>query len=186
MLAVVGILLVGYLYTVQREEATNIVAVAVRGYLSVEQKQVLAERINAYAPAELYGPITLEVYEFPAAGSEAGAQDVSRRFNELSTQIRSGAADMVLLDSYSFELLADDSLFEDLTALYPGDTAISGNYLYMLADKPFVETEGLENLPPLAVALRNSQLGVVNKNTENLERYAFYRTLLDNIVRDRT
>lgn len=181
-LIVVVLLALGYYYTEAPDEGVDTALVAVRGYLSVEQKNALARQINAYTPESEDSAVVLEIFEFPAAGSSAGSEETTRLFGELLNQIKVGSADLVLLDRYVFDMLGDERLFEDLSEKYPGDPAVSGKYLYAVSGKPFLDAAGLEQLPEVYLALRSSKSSAVNKNATTLEKYTFNSALLDRIV----
>ncbi|MGI5966203.1 MULTISPECIES: hypothetical protein [Anaerotruncus] len=182
---VVGIVLLvllglGYYYTAGPDTTGNVVLVAVRGYLSVEQKDALTSQFLGYAPDDADGGINLKVYEFPAAHGQPG--ETSKLFGELQNEIKNGTADLILLDRYVYDMLGDERLFEDLSALYPGDPALSGNFLYGVNGKPFAKASGLEELPELYLALRSGKLNIVNKNAQNLEKHAYQLEILNNIA----
>lgn len=179
---VIVMLALGYYYTAGQDTGTDSIIVAVRGYLSVEQKEALTEQFNGYSSQEEGEGISLRVFEFPAANSDAGNSETSRMFSQLMNEIKSGASDLMLLDSYVFDMLGDETLFEDLSVRYSNDPAVSGKYLYAISGKPFANASGLEELPEVFLALRSAQLGVVNKNALSLEKYSQQSELLDNIA----
>ncbi|MEM1484801.1 hypothetical protein V6615_07945 [Oscillospiraceae bacterium PP1C4] len=179
---VIVLLALGYYYSEGQETGANTVIVAVRGYLSVEQKEALAEQFTSYAPQANELPVSLQVFEFPAANNGENSSDTSKMFLRLKDEIQTGQSDLLLLDSYVFDMLGDERLFEDLSVKYPNDPAVSGKYLYAIAGKPFASTAGLKDLPEVYLALRNAQSGIVNKNSQTLEKHSFYAKLLDDIV----
>lgn len=183
-LIVIVLLGIGYFYTEGTQGSTNTVLVAVRGYLSVEQKDALTAQLDGYAPTEGL-PVTLRVLEFPAAsGAEMPSAELSQKMGELSSAMDTGEMNLLLLDRFVFDLLGDERLFEDLAARYPTDAAVSGKYLYTVAGTSFGTANGLQDMPELYLALRNGQSASVNKNAKTLKYYAIQSELLDNIAQD--
>lgn len=122
--------------------------------------------------------MTLVTYEFPATGGG----DTAKMLGELSGALSEGDADLVLLDSYVYDLLGNDTLFEDLSARYPDDPAVVGRYRYAISGKPFANAEGLEELPTLYFVLRSAESSAVNRNAQTLDDYDVRRRLLDNVA----
>lgn len=179
-LIVIVLLALAYFFSGGADEGSLTVVAAVRGYLSVEQKDALTRQLGGYAPdAEEGGsPVTLVTYEFPATGGG----DTAKMLGELSSALSEGDADLVLLDSYVYDLLGNDTLFEDLSALYPDDPAVVARYRYAISGKPFANAEGLEELPTLYFVLRSAESNAVNKNAQTLDDYTVRRQLLDNVA----
>ena len=88
----------------------------------------------------------------------------------------------MLLDSYVYDLLGNDTLFEDLSARYPDDPAVVGRYRYAISGKPFANAEGLEELPTLYFVLRSAESSAVTRNAQTLDDYEVRRRLLDNVA----
>ena len=177
---VVTLVALGYYYTAGQDQSAGTVTVAVRGYLSQEQKRALAAQFTGYAPEERT-ETELRVFEFPAS-ENAGGQETSKLLTSLLAELQSGPSDLYLLDGYVWALIGNETLFEDLSARYPGDPALVDGYRYAVAGKPFVNASGLEELPELFLALRSSATGAVNKNAATLAEYELQAELLDNIA----
>ena len=179
-LIVVVLLALAYFFSEGTDDGKLTVVAAVRGYLSVEQKDALTMQLTGYAPVIEEGgaPVTLVTYEFPATGGG----DTAKMLGELSGALSEGDADLVLLDSYVYDLLGNDTLFEDLSARYPDDPAVVGRYRYAISGKPFANAEGLEELPTLYFVLRSAESSAVNRNAQTLDDYDVRRRLLDNVA----
>lgn len=182
MLVVAVIVLVmlglGYYYsTAGVSSKPNHIVVAVRGYLSVEQKDALTKQLNGYAPDTRDKPIELRIYEFPMPGGNG-----TNLFSDLMKEIQQGSCDLLLVDSYVYDLFGDERMFEDLSLRYPNDPSVFQKYLYEVNEKPFANAAGLENLPELFLVLRNKDAASVNRNAQTLEQYAYQSGLLDNIA----
>ena len=179
-LIVVVLLALAYFFSEGTDDGKLTVVAAVRGYLSVEQKDALTMQLTGYAPdiEEGGAPVTLVTYEFPATGGG----DTAKMLGELSGALSEGDADLVLLDSYVYDLLGNDTLFEDLSARYPDDPAVVGRYRYAISGKPFANAEGLEELPTLYFVLRSAESSAVNRNAQTLDDYDVRRHLLDNVA----
>lgn len=180
---VVGVVVIALLgiacyYTVDGEDEPEQVTVAVRGYLSVEQKEALTRQLVAYAP-EQSKDLTLFVLEFPAS---ANAEQTSRLLGELISQIQTGSSNLYLVDANVYGMIGNDTLFEDLSVKYPNDPAVTERYRYAIKEKPFANASGLENLPELYFLLRSSQSSIVNRNAQTLDRFQKQSELLDNIA----
>lgn len=179
-------LALGYYYTEEQETTVDTVVVAVRGYLSVEQKDALTAQLAYYDPSEDGEPVTLKVFEFPASMDAAPNAETPQLFSQLMTEITGGPSDLYLLDANVYDMLGDERLFADLSELYPNDAAVTRRYLYAISGKPFSSAEGLENLPELYFALRSEQSSAVNKNAQTLKKHSMYRALLDRVQADKT
>lgn len=171
----------GYYYSAGQKMGDSVVVVAVRGYLSVEQKTALNEQFSAYAPENIEG-LQLQIFEFPAPNSVDAGQKTSDMFSELMAAIQSNQSNLILLDHNIYDMLGNETLFEDLSARYPKDSAVTRKYLYAIKNKPFLKASGLEGLPELYLGLRNAKSGVINHNAKTLQLYAQQCKLLDNIV----
>lgn len=183
---VIGFLMIvmlglGYYYSAGQKMGDSVVVVAVRGYLSVEQKTALNEQFSAYAPQHMEG-LQLKIFEFPAPNSANAGQNTTEMFAELMTDIKSNQSNLILLDRNIYDMLGDETLFEDLSARYPKDPAVTGKYLYAIKGKPFVNAQGLNGLPEMFLGLRNAKSGVINHNAKTLQLYNQQCELLDNIV----
>ncbi len=171
----------GYYYSAGQKMGESTVVVAVRGYLSVEQKSALNEQFSGYSPENMEG-LRLKIFEFPAANAEDSGVNTSEMFGEFMNELKSSESSLILLDRNIYDMVGDETLFEDLSARYLGDPAVSGKYLYAVKDKPFVTAKGLEGLPEMYLVLRSSKSGAVNRNAKTLELYHQQCELLDNIV----
>lgn len=176
-LMVVVLLGVGYYYTSGQKTEADVVTVAVRGSLSVEQKDGLSRQLSGYAPEDGEG-VALSLYEFPADGGG----ETPQMLEDLLETLDFGPSDLLIADSYVYDLLDGGAQFEDLSLRYPGDPAVKERYCYAVNGKPFANAVGLEKLPELYLALRSSESDIVAKNAQTLERYDYERELLDNIV----
>lgn len=167
---VAAIFLVGYFCggTGQSVEGPNIVLVGVRGYLSEEQKEALTERFNAFAPEDT--SVELRVYEFPAQGG------VAQQFRDFTSEISKGNANLFLLDDYVYDLLGDETLYADLSQLYPNDPSLYQKYRCTLMQKSFWVKE-LSGAPKLYLLLRSKA-----SSSRGEEMYAVDMQILDNIM----
>lgn len=171
----------GYYYSAGQEMGESTVVVAVRGYLSVEQKTALNEQFSGYAPENMEG-LRLKIFEFPAANAEDSDMNTSKMFGEFMSELKSSESSLLLLDRNIYDMVGDETLFEDLSTRYPADPAVTGKYLYAVKDKPFVTAKGLEGLPEVFLVLRSSKSGAVNRNARTLELYHQQCELMDNIA----
>lgn len=171
----------GYYYSAGQKMGESTVIVAVRGYLSVEQKTALNEQFKAYAPENMEG-LQLKIFEFPAANSDNAGQNTSEMFGELTAEIKNSQSNLILLDRNIYDMLGDETLFEDLSVRYPKDPAVNGKYLYAIKGKPFAMAQGLEGLPEMYLGLRNAKSSAVNHNAKTLQLYDQQCELLDNII----
>lgn len=142
------IFVVGYLCSdsTQVGQDTRVVLVGVRGYLSEEQKTLITERFNDYAPAG--AAIELRVYEFPMYGGSA------QQLRDFSKDMSKGKANMFLLDDYVYDMLADETLYADLSEQFADDSSIYDRYRCTLTQKPFW-VQGLNGAPRLYLLLRS-------------------------------
>ena len=124
------------------------------------------------------GVISLDVYEFPAAGDLTGKSPLTA----LLTTIRDGKSDLFIVDDYVYSQIGGEALFEDLSVRYPGDPAVIGQDRYALAGKPFVNALGLEGLPRMYLLLRRADSPTVNHDAQSVGNYEEQSALLDNIV----
>ena len=170
-------------YTMEGQaKEPNLVAVAVKGYLSVEQQQALTERLQEYtAKSGRAGGIALQVFEFPVDGAEN--PQTFELLSELAGCISTGKTDLVLIEWYVYDLIKGAGLFEDLSKRYPDDPAVTDGYLYRMEDTGFMQGGQMQDMPDLYLALRSSRSENMNKNSKAMEKYSYMQELLDQIVR---
>ena len=176
-LVVAVVLALAYYFSEGRDDGVNTVVVAVRGYVSVEQREALKSQLSGYQE-ESESVISLDVYEFPAAGDLTGKSPLTA----LLTTIRDGKSDLFIVDDYVYSQIGGEALFEDLSVRYPGDPAVIGQDRYALAGKPVVNALGLEGLPRMYLLLRRADSPTVNHDAQSVGNYEEQSALLDNIV----
>lgn len=179
-LIVVVLLALAYFFSEGTDDGKLTVVAAVRGYLSVEQKDALTMAADRLRPRYRGGGRAGDAGDLRVPGHGGG--DTAKMLGELSGALSEGDADLVLLDSYVYDLLGNDTLFEDLSARYPDDPAVVGRYRYAISGKPFANAEGLEELPTLYFVLRSAESSAVNRNAQTLDDYDVRRRLLDNVA----
>lgn len=175
---VVAIMALAYYYSTTAYNGEQLVTVAVRGVMPAAQRQALLLGFDGYCETE-DGSIALNLIEFPEAGGESETAILRER---LLTEIATGATDLFMLDEYAFGMIEDETLLADLETRFPGDPAVIDARRYALGGTAFFSDPALSDAPPLFLALRSSELEVVNKNAHSLGRYACQSELLENIA----
>ena len=184
VIAVVLIALLGIAYYYNYSASgTNLgsVLVAVRGYLSEEQRATLQTHLQEFSPEEDV-EISLEIYEFPMEGSSSNNEEISRLLSKILGKMEGGECALLLLDQSVFNMIGDERLFENLADRYPGNLALQGEYLYNLAGNPFAQVPEMKDMPDLYLALRNSLAGSGAQTPATTKRYEFQSQLLDRVV----
>lgn len=174
------LLVIGYLYGLDANNSERTVYVALRGYLSTEQKTALEQQFSGYAPESWEDGINLRFFEFPAG--DANARETSALYTELVTQIHTGDADLILMDLYVYNLIGDETLFTDLSVLYPDHPALVQRNLYAVKGTVFCKLDDLSSLPELYLTLRDERLAPVREDAESTMRHDFFKELLGNIA----
>lgn len=180
---IVALVYVAVLYASSSDDDYQAVMIAVRGYLSEEQKIALQEQVIRYRPqTQDEEEMEITFLEFPASEGTESTVATSQLFNQLVQEIKTGNADLYFLDSYVYGLLGDETLFEDLSQLYPDAPGLSEKYRFKINGTDFGAVDSLKELPELYATLRSAASSAVNKNPVTIQRYEWQKQLLEKIV----